>query len=601
MSVLPQSLLSSGVVERYSFELAERLARLAQAHPQAVATAAALAGEAMLAGHACVEMTRAVAQVRQSWRLDMPDAVAWQAQLLESGVAGPAGQYAPLVIDAAGRLFLHRYWRYEHDVADALLARAVDSPEPVDPRWLAASLDRWVGRAGVDAGTDEQRVAVALAMLQRLAVITGGPGTGKTTTAVRILTLLAQLPASRPLRVALAAPTGKAAGRLEQAIRDAKARLGLDGSLAAAIPDRATTIHRLIGARGRMPVARVGAQPTLPIDVLLVDEVSMVDLALMARLIAVLPAHARLILLGDKDQLASVEAGAVLASLTAPWSGYSAQMAERLREITGVALDAASDPKRLADCVAVLRHGRRFATGGAVGALAQATLAGDEAAVALALDNAEVRVGSSPESLTDIVDDGFGAFTDAIDRGAEPGAVFATLDRFRVLCVHRGGPHGITALNRWIEARLRRALVSDRAEGEWFAGRVVMITTNDYNLRLFNGEIGVALRDREADGELRVFFADTAGSFRSFAPARLPAREGGYALTVHKSQGSEFDRIVLALPREASPIVTRELLYTAVTRARERVCVWGDAALYAQGVRVKQMRESGLGDLLWER
>ncbi len=203
------------------------------------------------------------------------------------------------------------------------------------------------------------------------------------------------------------------------------------------------------------------------------------------------------------------------------------------------------------------------------------------------------------DALVSMVDDGLAPFVAAVTDGADPARVFVALDRFRVLCVHRAGARGVVAVNRWLEARLRRRLANDRAETEWFAGRVVMITHNDYNLRLFNGEIGITLPDPAAQGALRVFFADAHGAFRSFAPARLPAREGGLALTVHKSQGSEFDRVVLVLPEALSPIVTRELLYTAVTRAREEIRVLGNASVFAQGVNVRQLRESGLVDALW--
>lgn len=599
MTALPEQLLSTGAIDRYGFELAERLARLARSHPRAVAIAAAMAGEAMSAGHACVAIGRAIAHVREAWQLDMPDAATWKAQLLDSGVAGTAGQYAPLIVDDADRLYLHRYWRYEQEIARVIAAWAIDPPLPIDAGRLAPLLDRWVGPAGRDPGTDQQRVAVVLALTRRFTVITGGPGTGKTTTAARILTLLAQLHAGTPLRVALAAPTGKAAGRLEQAIRAAKTHLGLDEQLAAAIPESAATIHRLLGPRDRSGAHRFNVQAPLPVDVLLIDEVSMVDLALMAKLVAATPRGARLILLGDKDQLASVEAGAVLSSLTAPWTGYSAATATRLHALSGVSVPAAQEAPPLADCVAVLRHSHRFAAHGAVGVLAQATLQGDDDDVARQLTDPVHCGDASMDTLVAMVDVGLRPLVEAVSAGAGPAAAFAALDRFRLLCVHRGGARGVGALNRWLETRLRRQLDPVRSDSEWFAGRVVMITHNDYNLRLFNGEIGIALHDPQADGALRVFFADSLERFRSFAPARLPAREGGLALTVHKSQGSEFDQVVLVLPDALSPIVTRELLYTAVTRARDQIRVWGRPAVYAQGVRVRQLRESGLVDLLW--
>src|SRR5579875_1046358 len=503
-----------------------------------------------------------------------------------------------------GGLCLHRYWAYEHELAQDLAARAA-AAEPVDEERLRADLARLFGPAGGDA-VDWQRIATALAVLRRLCVISGGPGTGKTSIVVRILALLAAQAGGR-LRAGLAAPTGKAAARLAEAVRTAKRRLALDAVVAAAIPEEAATIHRLLGPRSGSVSFRHDRANPLPLDVLVVDEASMVDLALMAKLVAALPPEARLVVLGDRDQLASVEAGAVLGDLCGPAPGFSAAVAHRLTAVTGVPVPAAAGRRSaLGDSIVLLDRSWRFGAESGIGRLAAAINRGDAAgALALLADGRCPDVGWRPISadgdfrpaLEERALAGFEPYIARIGAGADPAAALAAFAAFRVLCAHRGGPAGAETLNRRLEARLR-ARWSGSGRSPWYPGRPVLVTENDYELRLFNGDVGIALPDPAAGGALRVAFEAADGAFRRVPPARLPAHEPAWAMTVHKSQGSEFDAVLLVLPAEPSRVMTRELLYTAVTRARRRVEVWGEAEQLRAAVERPLVRSSGLRDAL---
>jgi exodeoxyribonuclease V alpha subunit len=433
-------------------------------------------------------------------------------------------------------------------------------------------------------------------------VISGGPGTGKTSTVVKILALLveqalARAPAATVRRAAelprmlLLAPTGKAAARLSEAIKRAKGALQATAEVRAAIPDEASTIHRALGTiGGHAQRFRHHRDAPLAADVIVVDEASMVDLALMARLLEAVPAGARVILLGDKDQLASVEAGAVLG------------------DICGAGLDR-SATGAIAASIALLTRSYRYGADSGIGKLAAAiNHAQPERALEL-LRDPDIRDvslvdyapgGALPVELYSAAVAGFRPLLEASDAAAK----LRALDRFAVLCAHRRGPHGQLAINRAIEAGLREAGLVP-AGSERYAGRPVIVTQNDYQARLFNGEVGVLLRDPQAAvdgnaaGRLVAQFTAPDGGLRSIPAARLPPHESAYALSVHKSQGSEFDEVAVVLPPDASPVLSRELLYTAVTRARERVTVYGSAQIVTLCVERTVRRASGLRDALW--
>ena len=586
--------------------------KVGSAEPAPLELAAALASRATAQGDVCVNLR----QWAWRWRAGAVESAAvvpppideWLKRLRASPVVGWPGERHPLVLDRRGRLYLYRYWSYERQFADELLQRAGADLAAVDEARLRVDLDRLFPRPSDLKGPDWQKVAAAVAALKRVCVISGGPGTGKTSTVLRILALLTAQAGARPLRIALAAPTGKAAARLQESIRAAKPALRLAAAQAAQIPEEASTLHRLLGGRPDSAAFRHHQDNPLPLDVLVVDEVSMVGLALMAKTVDALPPGARLILLGDKDQLASVEAGSVLGEICAGAGRFSPGFRERLAAVTGETLpegrEAASP---LADAIVLLRHSFRFGAASGIGALARAVNRGD-AAEALGLLR-DVRYAdidwrllegaeALPEPLAQAVAAGFAPYLQAVASGAEPSVVFERFNRFRVLGVLRDGPVGVVALNRLCEAVLRgRGSLDSRQP--WYAGRPVMIVRNDYNLRLFNGDIGIALPGPDDSGRVKVYFLGGDGALRGFVPARLPEHETVYAMTVHKSQGSEFDHVVLVTPHEPSPVLGRELIYTALTRARQRVSFYGVLTVVAAAVERRLRRSSGLRDRLW--
>lgn len=602
MSALLDRLAAAGVVDALDVHFARLLAR--RDADERVHLAAALASRRTGDGHVCLELPEVAGTALGPDGADVAPALAdWTQALRASPAVGRPGERRPLVFDDAHRLYLWRYWAYEQRVADALRRRAVDVDDAPDAAALRRDLAAFFpGTAGV-AAPDWQRVAAATAALRRLCVVSGGPGTGKTSTVIRLLALLVAH-AKTPPRIALAAPTGKAAARMQEAMATARAGLSLPPAVVAALPTSASTVHRLLGPRPGSVYFRHDARNPLPYDVVVIDEASMVDLALMAKLVDALPPDARLVLLGDKDQLSSVEAGAVLGDVCGPVPGFSAAFRDRVAALTGEPLpagDATTSP--MCDTVVVLRHSHRFPDTSGIGRLAAAVNGGD-AASAMALlrtpgdDLAwrETSAGAAPgDALAAATVAGFAPYLERVHAGAAPADVLAALGGFRVLCAHREGPGGVVALNAAVETLLAAKGVVPRRR-PWYAGRPVMVTRNDATLGLFNGDVGVALP--EPDGSLRVWFATERGP-RAVPPARLPEHETVWALTVHKSQGSEFDRVLLALPAAPSRVTTRELVYTAVTRARKRVEVWGPEAVLVAAIERRLERSSGLRDALW--
>lgn len=579
-----------------------------------LALAAALASHATGQGDICVNLRQWARRAQWSAKTAiapafiLPPTGEWLSAVRASPVVGRPGQRQPLVLDRRGRLYLYRYWEYERRLADDLLQRASAAPEAVDEAQLQTDLKRLYPRHPQLTGPDWQKVAAVVAALKRLCVISGGPGTGKTSTVLRILALLTGQAGARPLRIALAAPTGKAAARLQEAIRAAKPALGLEPERLAQIPEEASTLHRLLGSRPNSVYFRHNRDNPLPLDVLVVDEVSMVGLALMAKTVAALPPTARLILLGDKDQLASVEAGAVLGEICAGAGGFSPEFRARLATLTGERLPRGRTvTSPLADAIVLLKHSYRFGATSGIGALAQAVNRG-KAADALALlegaphEDIAWRTLADPaelaEQIAEPVAAGFAPYVQAAWENAGPVAVFERFNQFRVLSALRNGPFGVEALNRLCEEALhRQGLVNTHQD--WYCGRPVMIVHNDYNLRLFNGDIGITLPDPEDSTRMKVFFLGSDGALRSFAPARLPDHETVYAMTVHKSQGSEFDHVLVVTPNASSPVLSRELLYTALTRAKQRASFYGAPQVFAGAVERRLRRSSGLRDRLW--
>jgi exodeoxyribonuclease V alpha subunit len=581
-----------------------------------VIMAAALLSRELGEGHICVEV-EALAAVEPM----LADAESWllASSLVGSSVGEPN---TPLVLDG-GLLYLRRFWRDEARVAESIVARLGPVDVPAD---LAQELDR-LFPADTD-GLDWQRVACAIAARGAFAVITGGPGTGKTTTVVRLLGLLQTLAHKRNeprLRIRLAAPTGKAAARLNASIAGQIERLDVDAAVKQAIPAEVTTLHRLLGSRPDTRAFRHDRDNPLHLDVLVIDEASMIDLEMMAATLDALPRDARLILLGDKDQLSSVEAGAVLGDLCARADAghYDLATREWLDAVCSVDVGAWTDPvdaRPLDQRVVMLRRSRRFGTDSGIGALAQAINAGDATAVTRAFANARgdiAVVAPAPASIAALAIDGRdGApghrhYLDWIERERPPidapfdafqqwgaGALTAYA-RFQLLCATRHGDAGVDKQNERIaQGLLDRGLIE--AVTGWYEGRPVMVTRNDYALGLMNGDVGVTLWAPDGQGgmALRVAFAvmDERGGerVRFVVPSRLSAVDTVYAMTVHKSQGSEFEHTALALPPEPSPVLTRELVYTGVTRARTHFTLLAAPDILGYAVSRKTRRASGL-------
>jgi exodeoxyribonuclease V alpha subunit len=623
-----------------------------------VLLAAALTSHQLGHGHVCLDLAETLAA--PDFALSLPpegDALAgplllpsqllehlaadtWRQTLASSPLVAVAADDAgerPLVLSGQ-RLYLRRYWRYERRIDSALRQRLAASEATPDD--LAGRLNNLFGSAGGEQ-VDWQKLACALATRGAFSIVTGGPGTGKTTTVVRLLALL-QAPAveaHKPLRIRLAAPTGKAAARLTESISLQVQNLEVSAAVREKIPNEVTTVHRLLGSRPGTRHFRHNASNPLPLDVLVVDEASMIDLEMMANLLDALPTHARLVLLGDKDQLASVEAGAVLGDLCrdAEAGCYSRATRTWLEQVSGEDLSAsglvegtdAAHP--LAQQVVMLRHSRRFGQGSGIGQLARLVNRQDaEQARALLVGKAFADIfslsvkGEQDRALERLLlkghgqgdggPQGYAHYLGVIQRQRPtPGTaledpawsrwartVLEAFEAFQLLCAVRKGPWGVEGLNLRATQALFKARLIDSDQG-WYEGRPVLMTRNDYGLGLMNGDIGIALRlpeggdlDRQV---LRVAFPrnDGKGGVRFVLPSRLNDVETVYAMTVHKSQGSEFAHTALILPDALNPVLTKELIYTGITRAKTWFSLIEPRhGVFEDAVRRKVKRLSGL-------
>ena len=603
-----ESLYRSERVTDIDFHFARLIARLDGRERPEVAYAAMLASTLTAQGHACASLEAHAGRPL----LDAPEAPmvpvleAWLDALRTSPTVGVPGDYRPLILEAGTRLYLYRYWRYQQTIADALSERAKDEAAGVNLDTLRQGIDRLFPRESV-LDTSVQRVAAAVAVLRSLCVVSGPPGSGKTSAVLGFLCLLVdQASTSLPLRIGLAAPTGKAAARLQEAMRAAKERLPITPEISSRLPDEVATLHRLLGARTDSERFRYHRAHPLPLDVVVVDEASMIDLALMAKLLEALPRPARLILLGDKAQLVSVGPGAVFGDICSGPEGYSQDFAERISAMTAVAVPCAPTGPPLRDSLVRLEHSVRFHTDSGIGRLARAVAAGRaEEALAILRGGAagiEWREMRDPRAMirqqAQAIVDGYGDYLRWVREGAEPERVHAAFNEFRILCPQRAGPAGVEALQTAIVEVLGTARLID-ARRTWYLGRPVMVIRNHYGLKLFNGDIGIVQRDPRGGRELKVCFMSEQGSARTFSPESLPGHETVLAMTVHKSQGSEFGRVLLVLPELASPLLTRELIYTAITRATNQLEVWGTERAFIQAIGRTLRRASGLRDLLW--
>lgn len=620
---------AAGVLGPLDTHFALAMEALSPGEEPSVLLAAALVSRAVRHGHVCLDLPMTLATplvdgIGRPIPLPIPgnSPHRWALELSTSRLVSGGERATPLVFDGGGRLYLARYFHYQAQLSSALRARVAAEPEPVDAAVLREGLARLLPAQGEGfVAHDQQRLAAVAAVLHRLTVISGGPGTGKTTTVLRILALLIEqaFAADRtPPRIRLLAPTGKAAARLLESIQSGLASLRCAEAVRAAIPVDASTIHRALGYRPGSPTRFAhDAENPLAADIVLVDEASMVDLALMAKLVEAVPGTARLILLGDKNQLASVEAGAILGDICNAGAAhaYSESFATAVHRAVGEVLvpsPRAADVPGISDCIVELTQSFRFDHEGGIGGLSRAVGTGDREAVLAALGPRRTGEQAYAEDGPDVAWTPLDA-EGSVHRGLRPGiaaglapmfnaegpqARLAALSRFRVLAAHRKGRLGVEHLTTVVEAVLHEAGLI-RMGDLFYDGRPVMVTKNDYQLDLFNGDVGIIAHDGQ--GRAKTFFARADGPPRVLSAHRLPQHETVLAMTVHKSQGSEFERVALVLPPAPSPILTRELIYTAITRARNRVVVHGAPEILIDAIGRRIDRASGLREALWGR
>jgi exodeoxyribonuclease V alpha subunit len=571
-------------------------------------------------------------------QIAIPVSEGQRAELLQTKVAGEAGDYKPLIIDQ-GYLYLRRYWQYQQRLADQIQSRMLPEDESADQPdqqdWAQQRLDIYFEDEGLPV--DWQKLASSRALQKRFLIISGGPGTGKTTTITRILALLIEKSASRgvaettlersdddpqgemksstkwggilrlrsgtdsaelsrtvlsdalehesndesrPLKILLAAPTGKAAIRMLDSIRletnALQSKLGLSDALLKQMPTEANTIHKLLGYQHGSVQFKHNAQNPLNADVVLVDEASMIDIALMSKLLEAVPAHAKLILIGDKDQLSSVETGSVFADICAG-----------LEEM---------------DHLVTLKKNWRFSEDSDIGQIAIAANQGDSATLLSTLKD-QNRTGCeliTPEAMRDAeLVKPWAHYFDVLNKPSSTHEqIFEAFNQYRILCALRRGLNGSMLMNQRIGTALaKQDLIKFRRSNNqpqsWYHGRPIMITQNSYSKGLFNGDTGITLIK---DGDVKVFFpvdslsAEGSREYKSFSPVRLPAHETTWAMTIHKSQGSEFDQVVLILPHEVMPLLTRQLIYTGITRAKQKVSMVASEAVLVAGVRAEVIK-----------
>ncbi len=561
-------------------------------------------------GHVCIDIStfsgRPLYFLGREKAVVSPNYEDWLKALRASSVVGEPGEFRPLILDQQGRLYLQRYWQYEQCLAQAIHDKS--QPDSLDFKVDIDILKKGIKQlfsTTLQAEPDWQRVAAINAVLKRFCIISGGPGTGKTTTVIKLLVLLVQQ-AINPLRIILGAPTGKAAARLQESIRSAKASLTVDQNILNQIPEDAVTLHRLLGVTPGFTSQRKKKQ--LAADVVIIDEASMIDLSLMVKLFESLPAHCRLILLGDRDQLSSVSAGSVLSDLCQQTGQYSATLAQYIEQISGDVIPLCDRINSvIQDSVVILQKSYRFKKDSGIGRLAKYTLLGHERAFLQ-----ELKKPSSPdiiwiemrsesdnkkemETYITALSSGYNAFFQIVQKGATPAQIFSAFNEFRILVAHRHGHTGVDGLNSQVEQIFQKKYTA-KIHDQWYAGRPVMVLENNNFLGVANGDIGLILRSAEHNNELRVFFESRRGEMKVLHPERLPRHETAFAITVHKSQGSEFEQIMLVLPEEDMPILSRELLYTAITRAKEKLILSGSETLFKQTLKRSVVRSSGLVD-----
>ena len=558
------------------------------------------------AGHICLDLSEYAAKqvIDKDKSMVFPAFAEWQKKLMAVSAIGSPGDFKPVILDKRGRLYLYRYWQYETCLAEDLTRRAKKSHELPDKKFISEKINLFFP-GSEDKGPDMQRTAAITALLKNLCIICGGPGTGKTTTVAKILALMLEC-SQKELKIALAAPTGKAADRLQKAIASSKSELPCSEKIISCIPKTASTLHRLLGTIANTSSFRYNKDNLLPYDIIVIDEASMIDLPLLSKTLSAASAETRIILIGDKDQLASVESGAALGDICTDEAvkKFSSGFSKLFQKIVG--MEIVSSQKEtglpvLSDCIVELNKNYRFEAGSNIFKLSSAINKGNIRETLAALEEAGGDISHIQTSfqthikthLSNIITNNFLPFIKA------PSCAIALqlLDHFRILCALRKGPFGTMRINSVIEKKLVEMNYIDPAS-RFYHGQPIMITQNDYSLKLFNGDTGIIFNNPDKKGETKAYFQENDNTIRSFHTSALPAHATVYAMTIHKSQGSEFDNVMLVLPEKESPVLTRELLYTAVTRTKEKIQIVGSEKIISYAVSQNIERRSGLKDML---
>ena len=609
----------TGLFTSIDIQFAGFMAALSPRDDTAVAVAAALTSRHIRNGNVCFNLAaHAGGNIKTEsdppGNINCPDLKKWRNSLLKSDIVGKPGEYRPLILDDKNRLYLFRYWEYEKKLAEALVERAAQALPEIDATAVNKRLERLFPQEQ-DEQTSWTKVAAVVALLKRLCVISGGPGTGKTFAVARILAFLLEQheDTGNELKIFLAAPTGKAASRLTESIARAREALPCTADIKNAIPSAGLTIHRLLKSKGQPSRFVYNENNRLPADVVVVDEASMVDLPLMSKLIQALSPATRLILLGDANQLASVEAGSVLGDICGEnrTNRFSGDFLNKINSIYPVSTmgepSSLLDSPGLHDCRVHFYKNYRFDEQSGIPELSQLVSQGRaEEVVKLVTEKKHADVRWLPlkpgESFFSLIEKKIVHHYDKLTWETDPVTALDGMNRFKILCALNHGPYGVSGINQMVFKALGSTSKGGRGSVDrhslWYHGRPLLIRKNDYQLELFNGDMGIVMEDPHNRGELTAFFNSNNGELRRIPPYRLPAHETAYAMTIHKSQGSEFDEVLMVLPEKDTPILTRELLYTGITRARRNLSILSPESVIRLAVSRQIERTSGLRDLL---
>jgi exodeoxyribonuclease V alpha subunit len=582
--------------------------------------AAFLVIDATTNGHICLNLhslENQVFPVGGKVPVSSPAVDAWTDTLRRSPVVGAPGEFKPLILDKKNRLYTYRYWNYESVVADLITEMAGRKGTflpTISPDVCNNLTKRLFPEAATLGGQPRgQIIAAFIALTRDFCLITGSPGTGKTTAVARILAFILELTGNKETKIVLSAPTAKAAIRLQEAIARAKQTLPSPDWIKNLIPEKALTIHRLLGSRADGIHYNYDKNNFLTYDIIVVDEASMVDLPLMSHLLEAIPPTAKLILLGDPHQLSSVEAGAVLGDICGAGEAnqFSPEFIHAIQKYSGLDFPAANltPAPALRDSLVELRTNYRVDDRSTLGQFKKAVIEGNPGYAFEILESKGEALQwidlADAGSLKTFIETQIGKYLNEymkkVNDCADIKSILAFFDTFRVLCAIHGGLFGTVNLNRLMEKYLKDISGGLRQGGIHFPGKAVMIGKNDYPRQLFNGDLGLILTEKDGKDHLSVYFREPGDAIRQVSPYALPEHETAFAMTVHKSQGSEYDRVFLFLPEQDLPVVTRELLYTGITRARRGLTVICRKEILAAAISRKVSRNSGLTEKIWKR